>query len=408
MRYEDALKHLTSNSKFKINLGLERIKEVLKRLNHPEKYFKIIHVAGTNGKGSVCALTSEILKNSGCRTGLYTSPHLVEYTERIKINGEDISKDDFAEYFKLVCDAGVGIDLTEFEILTAVAFKYFSDKKIEIAVIETGLGGRFDATNAPENKFLSVITSVSNDHCDRLGDTIEQIAFEKAGIIKENVPVIISDKNPGFKTVKAVAESKYSKVLVPSSKIVTEFKNGINFLIVDGRKYEFSLNGDYQKDNTGLVLETVKYLNNNGFRISENALINSLKTVKWGARLEYIKEKNLLIDGAHNPDAAFELKKNLDKYFSSEKRIFIYSVLNTKDYVKIAQILFEPDDEIYFYEFNHKNAVAFEEYTKKLPELKKIKKLKIDELDDILKREELKIVTGSLYMIGELYTKLKK
>lgn len=391
MIYEQTVELLQSQGKFYINLGLERINDALERLGNPQNNMKIIHIAGTNGKGSVASTLANILKYTGFNVGLYTSPHLVEYTERIKINNEEISKEDFAKYISDVCN--IADNLTEFEILTATAFKYFSDKKVDYVVLETGLGGRYDATNVCKNT-LAIITSISLDHTDRLGDTYEQIAYEKAGIIKENSTVITASYNNGFTTIKDIAKEKNAKLIPINYEVKMIYKNGVNYAMIDNQQYEFPLLGLYQKQNLALVLEACKVLN-----ISFVAIEQGLKTAKWPARLEYIKEKNILIDGAHNPDSAQELRKSLDFYFKNEKKIFIYSTIDTKDYKAIADILFAPDDEIYYLNFNHKNAVNYEQYVKDVPHLN-IKR--VENLDELLRRKELKVITGSLYMIGEI------
>ena len=404
MNYEQAKELLTSQGKFYINLGLERIQSILKLIGNPQEKIKIIHVAGTNGKGSVSSILANILKCAGYKTGLYTSPHLVEYTERIKINNIDISKEDFAAYIEKICTIAKkkNIHLTEFEILTAIAFKYFADNKVKIAVIETGLGGRFDATNVCKKPILSIITSISLDHTDRLGNTIEKIAFEKAGIIKPKSTILTEISNKGFKIIKNTAEEKKAKLIVATNYVNMNFENGNNYVSIEDIKCEFPLLGLYQKANLSIVLQAVDFL-----KIKTEAVIEGLKTAKWPARLEYIKDKNLLIDGAHNPDAAKELRKSLDYYFNNQKRIFLYSTLNTKDYKEIAKILFNEDDEIYYYEFNNKNAISFEEYKNNNPQIRNIKQFNKDQLKDFLLKPELKIVTGSLYMIGELYNELK-
>ena len=173
MNYDEAIKLLTSQGKFKIKLGLERISGVLEKLGNPQDKLKCIHVAGTNGKGSVCAIIASVLQNAGMKVGLYTSPHIFEYTERIKINGIDISKEDFAKYVEAVCFD----DLTEFEVLTAVMFKYFADNNVDVVVLETGLGGRFDATNVIKSNLCAIITHSDLDHTERLGNTKSKIAF---------------------------------------------------------------------------------------------------------------------------------------------------------------------------------------------------------------------------------------
>ena len=403
LNYTKSKELLTSQSKFYINLGLDRIRTLLNLIGNPQDKIKVIHIAGTNGKGSVSAILAEILKSAGYRTGLYTSPHLVEYTERIKINNNDISQEDFAFYTSEICTLAEknNIDLTEFEILTAVCFKYFYDNKVDYAVMETGLGGRFDAVNVIKKSELSIITSISLDHTDRLGSTIEQIAFEKAGIIKDNSVVIINENNLGLEVIKKITEEKHSKLVIDKD-IPIQYENGCNTVVMDGKSYPFSLLGLYQQKNLPLAVKGAQLLN-----IPENEIFNALKNVKWGARFEYIKEKNLIIDGAHNPDGALELKKNLDFYFKDKKKIFLYSSLNTKDYLTYAQNLFKEEDEIYFYEFYHKNALSYKEFILNNSWLKKVKVFDRNDLKAFLQKDCLKVVTGSLYMIGELYTDLK-
>lgn len=401
MIYQQTIKMLQSQGKFYINLGLERILAVLNLFGNPQNSLKIIHVAGTNGKGSVCSTIANILTHNGYKTGLYTSPHLVEYTERIKINNEQISKDDFTNYIENVCAiADVNnIDLTEFEILTVAAYKYFYDSKVDFAIMETGLGGRYDATNVCKQPVVSVITSISLDHTDRLGDTTDKIAYEKAGIVKENSKVVVNSDNIGLNVIERVSKEKNAKLIIAKDNINTTFENGINYVVYNEKKYEFPLLGLYQRQNLSLIFKTIEEL---PCKISEEGLREGLKTVKWNARLQYIKDKNLIIDGAHNPAAAAELKKSLDYYFKNQKRIFIYSTINTKDYVSIAKILFNPEDEIYYLNFNYKTAVPFEEYKKKVNFLSNIKQINKENIPSVLEKNGLKILTGSFYMIGEI------
>lgn len=400
MNYTDSIKLLTSTGKFKINLGLERISALLNLIGNPQDKIKIIHIAGTNGKGSVCALLANILKCSGYKTGLYTSPHLLEYTERIRINGIEISENDFARLISEICTVADNnnIDLTEFEILTIMAFKYFADNNVDFAVMETGLGGRFDAVNVCKNPVCSVITSISLDHTDRLGDTVEKIAFEKAGIIKRNSPVIVSSANSGFEVIKNQALQTGAELIKVTKNSEIIYENGINYIVLEKNKFEFPLLGLYQEQNTALVLAVTDLLTKKGYKIS---LKEGFKTVKWAARLEYIKEKNILIDGAHNPSAALELKKSLDYYFPFQKKVFIYGTIGTKDYKTIAKTLFTGNEEIFYYEFNHPNAVSYEEYKRNTPFLTNLKPYN----DEVLNRKEIKIITGSLYMIGEFLKK---
>lgn len=403
MNYNDAIKSITSKDKFFIELGLERILKILENLGNPQNNLKFIHVAGSNGKGSVCAMLSKILEISGYKTGLFTSPHLKEYTERIKINGIEIPKDKFAFYTEKIINTCKKNDiyLTEFEILTVIAFLYFNDEKVDIVVLETGLGGRLDATNSIKSNICSVITSISPEHKEILGSTIEEIATEKGGIIKNNSPVIISQNNNGFKTINKIAQEKNSAILLQSKNAEIIFENSINYAKFDNKLHEFSLMGLWQKDNLELVLEVIKYIKTQDFKITEENLNTALKNVKWQARFQYDKEKNFIIDGCHNPDAALNLRKSLDFYFPNQNFIFIYGTLKNKDFKTVAKNLFTPNDEIYFYEFNYKNSAKYND----VKDFINCKPLDINA--DFSKSKKLKILTGSFYMMNEIIPRLK-
>ena len=409
--YENAVKELTSKGKFYISLGLERVSAVLELLGNPQENLKIIHVAGTNGKGSTSRMLSEVLKTAGYKVGLYTSPHLLKYTERVKIDNLDISDDEFSERaFEVMNLADSNsIHLTEFEILTVLAYKYFFDKRVDIAIIETGLGGRLDATNAISKNLFSIITSISIDHKDRLGDTIEKIAFEKAGIIKQNCPVIVSEGNKGYQIIKNQAESIKSMIFSPKVDVQLVFEDDTNFAIFNNKKYEFSLLGLWQKDNLELVLEAINILKDNySFVIDENCIEKALKSVNWPARLQYIKSKNVIIDGAHNEDAAIKLRDSLDFYFPDKQRTWIYGSLNTKEYEKIINALFRKEDEIYFCHFENKNSISFDEISKCTEY--KINSVNICKAENILNYNNINhvtIIAGSFYMIGEMLSTIE-
>ena len=385
-KYSEAINLLQSSGKFYINLGLERIEKFLELVDNPQDKLKFIHVAGTNGKGSVCSILESILRSAGFKTGLFTSPHIFEYTERIKYNGEEIDKDKFTELiFKIEKKAGVNdIKLTEFEILTAVMFLYFEEKKPDIVILETGLGGRLDATNVIKENICSVITHLDLEHTERLGDTIEKIAFEKAGIIKKNCPLVTKEKQD---VIKKTAKEKNSEILP-----IFEAGNLINYL---------SLKGGYQKENLTLAYSVIK----NCFKeVTEDKIIEGLKTVRHTGRFEYFEDKNLLFDGAHNPNGIYELKKSLDKIFPKTKfkRRFIFGCLKNKDYKKMVKTLFEKDDEVLFYHFKHQNSCTFEELHEVYPDSKEF--FMKDYTQD---KSKLTIFCGSLYMLGGLYNTIK-
>ena len=383
MDYENAIKTLTSQGKFYINLGLERISAILELLGNPQDSLKCFHIAGTNGKGSVCAILAAVLKEYGLTVGLYTSPHIFEYTERIKINGQDISKDDFAGYVTEICSLADknNIHLTEFEILTATAFKYFADKKVDVVVLETGLGGRFDATNVIKKNLCAIITHIDLDHTERLGSTKDKIAFEKAGIIKENCPVVTSE---GYEAIKDAADEKNSLLL-----FTAPFADTTNL----------SLKGIYQQENLALALAALKLVYP---EIPQSVVDEGLKKVQHPCRFQVIEDENLIIDGAHNPNGIAGLRESLDFYYPDKFRRFVFGCLKNKDYKKMMEILFQKGDEIYFYHFNNKNSCTFEELQSACPYPAK----EFTSLNDLPSAENtMTIVCGSFYMLSEVLKK---
>lgn len=377
MDYNNAITKLGSRGMFYIELGLDRIQKALNILGNPQDDLKYIHVAGTNGKGSVCTMLESILRNAGYKTGLYTSPHIFEYTERIKINGIDIPKEDFAELFEEV--SNINIHLTEFEVLTVMMFLYFKRNNVDIVILETGLGGRFDATNVIKTNLCSVITQIDLDHTERLGETKEKIAYEKAGIIKPNCPVITS---MGYEAIRDRADELNAMLIFVSPIVPPEFVDAL------------ALKGLHQIENLALVLTVINYLFKD---IDENTIKEGLKQVKNPCRFEYFKDKNLIIDASHNPNGILALRNNLDYYFPNEKRRFIFGCLKNKDYSKMMDILFREGDEIYLNEFDYPNACPFNILSEKCPQkaLPYSDKVK-------LTPDKLNIICGSFYMIGKL------
>lgn len=375
--YEKAVELLTSQGKFYINLGLERIALILDLLGNPQDKLKCIHVAGTNGKGSVCAMIAAVLETASIKTGLYTSPHIFEYTERIKINGSEISKEDFANYIFDICEIADknSIHLTEFEILTAVMFKYFADNNVEVVVLETGLGGRFDATNVIKSNLCSIITHIDLDHTERLGNTRSEIAFEKAGIIKPDCPVITCE---GYEEIKDKADECNSLFVM-----VTPFEDTSGL----------SLRGTCQQENLSLALAAVRLVFPD---IPESVIRDGIKSVKHPCRFQ-VCDNNLIIDASHNPNGAMALRESLDFYYPDKKRCFVFGCLKNKDYKKMMEILFEKGDEIYFYHFNNKNSCTINE----LQEVCKFPSKQFVSLKD-LPDDNLKIVCGSFYMLSEI------
>ena len=400
---------LTSCDKFHISLSLDRIGKILNILNNPQDNLKIIHVAGTNGKGSVCKIINEILiqyfKNTDKKIGLFTSPHLFSYTERIKINNKDISEDDFNELVNKIDNlaGSYNIELTEFELITAVAFYYFSLNKVEYVVLEVGLGGTYDATNIVKSPLVEVITEIDLDHIQRLGSTVEEIAIQKAGIIKQNSKVVFLKTNKGYNVLEKIANEKNAEIIaVPKVKV--EFKDSVNYAIIDAYECEFNLLGHHQADNLALAIGAINAI---GINVNFDILQRALKFVKWPFRLEYHRKKNILIDGAHNPSGASTLRRFLDNYFKNFDKTFIFGCLNNKDYRRMLDILLMKNDEFYFYEFNYPNALKYDELDEKYKE-RAVKISNIAEIEQIIEQKQnLKIFCGSLYMLGKIFNELK-
>lgn len=386
--YNDAVKLLTSVGKFHVSLGLERISKVLDLLGNPQDQLDCIHVAGTNGKGSVCAILASILKCAGRKVGLYTSPHIFKYNERIQISGKCITDEDFAKYVFEISNLADknDIDLTEFEILTAVMFKYFADNGVDVVVLETGLGGRFDATNVIKRNLCAVITHIDYDHTERLGNTLDKIAYEKAGIIKAGCPCIVME---GREVYRDVADEKCSMLVMicPMADVS-----------------DLALKGIHQQENLSLALAAIETVFP---EISKEVIDAGLRTVKHICRFQYIPENNLIIDGAHNPNGISSLVQSLDFYYPNEKRRYIFGCLNNKDYSKMLGVLFEEYvgqteyymPEVYFYKFKHKHSCDVKLLQDNCP-------IPSQELleDTIINFNDgrLNIICGSLYMISEL------
>ncbi len=375
MNYTDSIKLITSKDNFYIDLTLDRISLALEKLGNPQDDLKFIHVAGTNGKGSVCTMLDSILREAGYKMGLYTSPHIWNYTERIKINGKEIPEDIFANYAEKI--AGLNIHLTEFEILTVIMFSYFKDEKVDVVILETGLGGRFDATNVIKQNLCSIITHIDLDHTERLGNTKDKIAFEKAGIIKPDCPVVTSE---GYEAIKDKADEMNSLFILASPYVNPEFIHAL------------SLRGKHQVENLALVITAINYLFKN---IDDVTIIEGLKKVKNPCRFEYISEKNLIIDVSHNSNGIQALRDNLDWFFPDENRRFVFGCLKNKDYKKMMRILFRENDEIYLNEFDYPSAASYNELNKNSPY-----PAKRYENETILTPDKLNIICGSFYMIG--------
>ena len=360
--YKDCLDKLFKLGRFGIKLELDTISNILKLLNSPQKNYKIVHIAGTNGKGSIGTYISSILIQAGYKTGFYTSPHLIKFNERFSINGIDVSDADIVQAYKAVNKVDIGKrKATFFEIATAMAFYMFSKNKVEFAVIETGMGGRFDATNilTPE---ISVISNLSIEHTDYLGNTIKALAREKAGIIKLNKPVVTGVTQPsGIEFIKTKAKEKSAPLYIYKKDFSTRKAPNHNRFSYKGifqelKNVETPLKGDHQRGNTALALAALELLSikgKNNYKnkqiFTESNVIKGLKKAKWPGRLDYILDKPcVIIDGAHNQHASKILSDYLRKNFKNIKLTSVIGILDDKPYESMLKNLVSSSSRIIF------------------------------------------------------------
>lgn len=342
MTLSEAVNFYHSLEKFGIMPGLERIKLLCERLGSPQKELKFIHVAGTNGKGSTCTCIASVLTKAGYKTGLYTSPYVIEFRERIRLNMEMISPQRLAEVTQKVKEktdelASEGVKITEFEAVTAAAFLYYCEEKCDYVVLETGLGGRFDATNIIESPIVSIITSVSEDHMAVLGDTLGKIAFEKSGIIKKNCPVITGaeQKTEVLEVITAQAEKMNAPLFVADSKkifsVLSEDITGTYVFTPEG-KLRISLGGVHQLNNMALVWQALEILRLKGALLSFQAYYEGFSFAKIPARTEIISEKPLVIlDGSHNDGSTKALADFIKKHLSTKRILAVMGMMADKD-----------------------------------------------------------------------------
>ncbi len=392
MNYRRAVAYLESFQKMGIRLGLERIRTLLSHLGAPQDAYKMIHIAGTNGKGSIAAMLSSILKQAGYNVGLYTSPHLVDYTERIRINEKDVSREKFAaavEAVKKVINKLPEMDLTEFEVLTAASFLLLSREKVEIVIVETGLGGSLDATNVI-TPILSIITNIDYDHMDVLGGTISKIAKEKGGIIKNHVPLVTGEKKV-WRILHSICKEK-------RCRFIRSVREKVKYV---------PLLGSHQAENTKVVLASVRVLRGLGLNISDKQVDRGLRRTFWPGRLQVVSKSPLtILDGAHNPAGA----KALVEYLSGLKKkfTFVIGMQRNKDIDSVIKILMPVADRFIVVKSSNPNAVSKDVLAKKIERaggLAVIAKDLKGALSMAKKTGNPVCVAGSLYLIGDALKK---
>ena len=355
MTYEEAIQFLIQSYTKGKKHGHDSLRAVLEKMGAPHKALRVIHVAGTNGKGSVCAMLSSVLEASGYLTGVFTSPHLQQFNERLAVGGAHATDEEMAVHLTAAADAmhkvlPTGDSLSYFQLLTLAAFSFFAARKVDFAIVETGIGGRLDSTNVFESCELSVITSVGFDHMEILGDTIEQIAREKSGIIKKNCPVVLYSCGGEVYNVVSVKASACNAPLYHDNAAVIQTRPiGLSGLMLDIETQYFAykdvmlgLLGAYQPMNACTALLAVHALRENGIVIPEDALRAGLAHVQWPGRMEVICQKPLIVlDGAHNPEAAELFKRSAAAYFAGRHVTVVIGVLRGKAYEALVNDLSE-------------------------------------------------------------------
>ena len=349
MNYKEARVYLDEVSKYGSVLGLESMRELLRRLGDPQNELKFIHISGTNGKGSVLAYLSTILSGAGYRTGRYISPTLFSYRERIQVDEEYIEKESLACHVTAIAAAAEDMQKaglpspTVFEIETALAFLYFKEKRCDIVTLEVGCGGLLDATNVITTTLMEVIASISMDHTDLLGDTLAKIAAQKAGIIKPDTMVVSAQqKSEAAQVIEDTCKEQHCTLqMVDESKIsnVHYGAEGQTFSYKEWENVAISLAGSYQIKNAALALEGVEALRKLGYALSDQQVREGLLHTAWRGRFTTLRrDPTVIIDGAHNPAAALELKESLERYFPGKTLYFVMGMFKDKDYAQVIDL----------------------------------------------------------------------
>ena len=422
MNYEETLKYIHKVSWTGSRPGLERTEELLSMMGNPQNKLKYIHVAGTNGKGSVCSMLSTVLRRAGYKTGLYTSPFVRYFNERMMIDGQMISNEELScitEYVKQFADKMEDVP-TEFELITAIAFEYFSRNKCDIVVLETGMGGRLDSTNIINTTVLSVITGIALDHTAYLGDTLGAIATEKAGIIKNNIPVVYGGKSvEAYEAISKVAKEKNSILHTATDSEFSNIEFSLRGCTLDTpqfKKLYVSLVGDYQPSNIATALKCLSVLKSIGMNIGEEEIRSGMAEVYWPARFEIINEEPLMIyDGAHNPEGLRACVDSIKRFFGEKKVNIISGVMADKDVNSMLPVIAEVADEVFTVTPNNPRSMDSKVYAEYFNNygIKAYAYETIDEgvknaLDSSAKKGCTLVSLGTLYMYGDIRDALEK
>ncbi len=394
MTYEEALDYINAYGWNKTIPGLERTRELLARLGNPQNGLKFIHVAGTNGKGSTCAMIESVLRAEGYKTGFYPSPYIQDFRERIQIRGEMIPKEELARLTEAAAEAADSMQEhpTQFELITAIGMLYFYEQKCDIVILEVGMGGIYDSTNiigAPE---AAVICNIGLDHTEFLGDTLEEIAWNKCGIIKRGSSAVSYDNVPEvMKVIEDTCRREGCRLYRASEEVPS---------------YEIPLIGKHQKDNERTVLAAVRALRDRGWRISETAVTEGLKSVVWPARFEILNREPLFIlDGGHNPQCAKALVGTMEECIPGQKVLFIMGMLKDKAYKEVIDIILPYADEFITLTPDSSRALTAAELAEAIiaagGKARPAESAK-EAVEEALQTGRTTVAFGSLYMAGDI------
>lgn len=412
MNYTEALEYIHGISWTFCKPGLERISELCEKLGHPERELKFIHIAGTNGKGSTSVMLAAVLREADYKVGLYTSPYVTVFNERMRINGENITDEELATItseLRPIADSMTDKP-TEFELITAIAFEYFRRNNCDIVVLEAGMGGRLDSTNVIEDALLSIITGIALDHVAFLGDTVEKIAFEKAGIIKPSCPVIFGGDDPAAESVisarAASLDAPYMRTDHSQIKIKSSDLGGTLFDFGDYKDIKIRLLGSYQPSNASTVLCAIDALRKRGVCISDEALRKGLLEARWPARFEIIADDpTVIFDGAHNAQGIAAATRSIKLYFGDKKVKVLTGVLSDKDYEAIAGDIAQVCDCAFTITPDNPRALSAEDYAAVLAR-KGVYATACASINEALSLaiKDAKISGSPLVCLGSLYT----
>ena len=423
--YKEAIDYIYNLNKYGMKLGLKNISALLELFDNPHLKTKLIHIAGTNGKGSTAAVLHSILQRANYKAGLYTSPHLVSFQERMKINGEYITQDEVCALLKRLKPAIRKVAHTEgcqhptfFEVITAMAFIYFYEKKVDFAIMEVGLGGRLDATNVCQ-PLVSIITHLSFDHMAQLGNTLSEIAAEKGAIIKQKTAVVCAQQLPeAAQIIKKIAQEEKAPLYIFGE----QFKATLESSLLKGNYFNYTgieqniinlfvpLAGEYQLENTSLAIAAAELLHKMGFIINREAIIEGVRHTQWPGRFELVREKPLtILDGAHNPDGVTQFMTNLKRLIPDKRIIAVLGVFQDKDFTAIVKTIVTQVNQVIITMSDNLRAApasVLAEEVARYMDKKYISETDnvaaaIDKSLQIAQDDEVIIITGSLYTVGE-------